>query len=208
MSERKERTITIRLTESDCKTLMIKCGEHGITINELFENFAGDLAGGRYTNGSDERRAASEWFDCCWFGMFPEKTLLNHLLNWDYDPEEYFELISELDTFVKETDYLNAHPEEKEPGDTERFAEIIASLRKEIQSMADGWSSAQNLNLPDEIRRIADWIDEKNQFINGSESLVTCREKLEDIDLTEALREVNYKSKENDMVECYTLSAG
>ena len=134
--------------------------------------------------------------------------MLNHLLNWDYDPEEYFELISELDTFVKETDYLNAHPEEKEPGDTERFAEIIASLRKEIQSMADGWSSAQNLNLPDEIRRIADWIDEKNQFINGSESLVTCREKLEDIDLTEALREVNYKSKENDMVECYTLSAG
>ena len=59
----------------------------------------------------------------------------------------------------------------------------------------------------EEIRKVADWIDEKNQFINGSESLVTCREKLEDIDLTEALREVNYKSKENDMVECYTLSA-
>ena len=60
----------------------------------------------------------------------------------------------------------------------------------------------------EEIRKVADWIDEKNQFINGFESLVTCREKLEDIDLTEALREVNYKSKENDMVECYTLSAG
>ena len=59
----------------------------------------------------------------------------------------------------------------------------------------------------EEIRKVADWIDEKNQFINGFESLVTCREKLEDIDLTEALREVNYKSKENDMVECYTLSA-
>jgi hypothetical protein len=81
---------------------MNKCGEHGITINELFENFAGDLVGGRYTNGSDERRAASDWFDRCWFGMFPQKTLLNHLLNWDYDPEEYFELISELDTLVKE----------------------------------------------------------------------------------------------------------
>ena len=60
----------------------------------------------------------------------------------------------------------------------------------------------------EEIRKVADWIDEKNQFINGFESLVTCREKLEDIDLTEALREVNYKSKENDIVECYTLSAG
>ena len=60
----------------------------------------------------------------------------------------------------------------------------------------------------EEIRKVADWIDEKNQFINGFESLVTCREKLEGIDLTEALREVNYKSKENDIVECYTLSAG
>ena len=60
----------------------------------------------------------------------------------------------------------------------------------------------------EEIRKVADWIDEKNQFINGFESLVTCREKLEDIDLTEVLRKVNYKSKENDMVECYTLSAG
>jgi len=60
----------------------------------------------------------------------------------------------------------------------------------------------------EEIRKVADWIDEKNQFINGFESLVTCREKLEDIDLTEALREVNYQYKENDMVECYTLSAG
>ena len=208
MSERKERAITIHLSDSDCKTLMNKCGEHGITINELFENFAGDLAGGRYTNGSDERRAASDWFDRCWFGMFPEKTLLNHLLNWDYDPEEYFELISELDTFVKETDYLNAHPEEKEPGDIERLTEIITSLGEEIQSMSDGWTPEENMDLSEEIQKVADWIDEKNRFVNGSESLVTCREKLEDIDLTEVLREVNYKSKENDMVECYTLSAG
>lgn len=208
MSERKERAITIHLSDSDCKTLMNKCGEHGITINELFENFAGDLAGGRYTNGSDERRAASDWFDRCWFGMFPEKTLLNHLLNWDYNPEEYFELISELDTFVKETDYLNAHPEEKEPGDIERLTEIITSLGEEIQSMSDGWTPEENMDLSEEIQKVTDWIDEKNRFVNGSESLVTCREKLEDIDLTEVLREVNYKSKENDMVECYTLSAG
>ena len=60
----------------------------------------------------------------------------------------------------------------------------------------------------EEIRKVADWIDEKNRFINGSESPDNSREQLEDIELTEALREVNYKSKENDMVECYTLSAG
>ena len=208
MSERKERAVTIRLTESDCKTLMIKCGEHGITINELFENFAGDLAGGRYTNGSDERRAASEWFDCCWFGMFPEKTLLNHLLNWDYDPEEYFELISELDTLVKETDYQNTYPEEKEPGDIERLTEIITSLGEEIQSMSDGWTPEENMDLSEEIQKVADWIDEKNRFVNGSESPDNCREKLKEIDLTELFQILNYTAKENDLEECYTLSAG
>ena len=34
-----------------------------------------------YSNGSDERDYADQWFERCWFGMFPEPTLLNHLLN-------------------------------------------------------------------------------------------------------------------------------
>ena len=39
MSDRKERAITVRLSDSDCKTLMNKCGENGITINELLHSF-------------------------------------------------------------------------------------------------------------------------------------------------------------------------
>ena len=207
MSERKERAITIRLSDSDCKTLMNKCGEHGITINELFENFAGDLAGGRYTNGSDERRAASDWFDRCWFGMFPEKTLLNHLIECGYDPEEYFEMIIQLDTAIKETDYLNKHPEEKEAGDAEFFSKMISDCREEIKSMTDGWKIEEDTDLSEEIRRVASWIDEKNRFINGVESPITCREELESIDLMEVLPELNSISKENDMEEYYTLSS-
>ena len=34
------RTITVSLSDADCKTLMYKCGEHGITINDLSETFA------------------------------------------------------------------------------------------------------------------------------------------------------------------------
>lgn len=77
----RERKITVKLSDADCDRLARKCGEHGLTIGELIENFVGDLVGGTYSNGSDERDYADQWFERCWFGMFPEPTLLNHLSN-------------------------------------------------------------------------------------------------------------------------------
>ena len=73
----RERKITVKLSDADCDRLARKCGEHGLTIGELIENFVGDLVGGTYSNGSDERDYADQWFERCWFGMFPEPTLLN-----------------------------------------------------------------------------------------------------------------------------------
>jgi len=67
----KERKITLKLSDADCDRLARKCGEHGLTIGELIENFVGDLVGGTYSNGSDERDYADQWFERCWFGMFP-----------------------------------------------------------------------------------------------------------------------------------------
>ena len=75
----RERKITVKLSDADCDRLARKCGEHGLTIGELIENFVGDLVGGTYSNGSDERDYADQWFERCWFGMFPEPTLLNWL---------------------------------------------------------------------------------------------------------------------------------
>lgn len=68
----RERKITVKLSDADCDRLARKCGEHGLTIGELIENFVGDLVGGTYSNGSDERDYADQWFERCWFGMFPE----------------------------------------------------------------------------------------------------------------------------------------
>lgn len=50
----RERKITVKLSAADCDRLAIKCGEHGLTIGELIENFVGDLVGGTYSNESDE----------------------------------------------------------------------------------------------------------------------------------------------------------
>ena len=51
----RERKITVKLSDADCDRLARKCGKHGLTIGELIENFVGDLVGGTYSNGSDER---------------------------------------------------------------------------------------------------------------------------------------------------------
>ena len=45
----------MKLSDADCDRLAGKCGEHGLTIGELIENFVGDLVGGTYSNGSDDR---------------------------------------------------------------------------------------------------------------------------------------------------------
>lgn len=68
----RERKITVKLSDADCDRLARKCGEHGLTISELIENFISDLVGGTYSNGSDERDCVQQWFDRCWFGMFPK----------------------------------------------------------------------------------------------------------------------------------------
>lgn len=86
----KERKITVRLSDADCDRLARKCGEYGLTIGELIENFVGDLVGGTYSNGSDERDYANKWFERCWFGMFPEETLLKFLLYTGYDVYDDF----------------------------------------------------------------------------------------------------------------------
>lgn len=50
----RERKITVKLSDADCDRLARKCGEHGLTIGELIENFVGDLVGGTYSNGSEK----------------------------------------------------------------------------------------------------------------------------------------------------------
>ena len=74
----KERNIVINLSDKDCERISRKAAAVGLTVSELLENFIGDLVTGTYSNGSDERAIANEWFERCWFGMFPEPTLLNH----------------------------------------------------------------------------------------------------------------------------------
>lgn len=115
----KERNITVKLSDADCDSLVRKCGECGLTVGELLENFIGDLIDGTCSNGSDERDLADQWFERCWFGMYTEQTLLNHLLDFGYDPEDYLELLDNIKTIkedIKITEKNIAEPSDEWKG--------------------------------------------------------------------------------------------
>lgn len=80
----KNRKISLELSDTDVRRICEKAGQAGLTVSELLQNFIGDLVGGTYSNGSDERDFAQQWFDRCGFGMMPDKTFLRYLLNVDF----------------------------------------------------------------------------------------------------------------------------
>ena len=76
-----ERNIILKLSDADVQRIWKKVGSVGLSISELLENFIGDLVDGTYSNGSDERELANQWFERCGFGMFPDKTFLRFLID-------------------------------------------------------------------------------------------------------------------------------
>ena len=49
----RERTISVKLSDADCKRVLAAAGQYGMTVGELLEKFIADLVDGTFTNGSD-----------------------------------------------------------------------------------------------------------------------------------------------------------
>ena len=127
----KPRAITINLSDADVKRLAEKSGEGGLTISELLENFIGDLVDGTYSNGSDERMYAEQWYQRCWFAMFSDDTFLKFLLLWG-DLDDYIDLMDELESNKKEMAEMTADAEEYSAEERDELQEYINELQKEI----------------------------------------------------------------------------
>ena len=133
----KPRTITVNLSDADVRRLAEKSGEGGLTISELLENFIGDLVDGTYSNGSDERMYAEQWYQRCWFAMFSDDTFLKFLLLWG-DLDDYIDLMDELQ---KEKDYYwNKFLErklQKESYVFEKEVENIMAWKSQLDTLLD-----------------------------------------------------------------------
>lgn len=161
----RERNITVKLSDADCERLVRKCGAHGLSVGALIEKFIGDLVCGTYSSGGDERMYAEQWFERCWFGMFPEKTLLNHLLCWGYDPEEYLDCLDNIETATKEKEYLAEHPEEADE-EAQYLDDDIEDWQEELRSMKKNWKPDGEPNMEEELELIKKWVKEREDLIN------------------------------------------
>lgn len=161
----KERILKLKLSDADCERISKQAGEYGLTVGQLIENFIGDLVNGTYSNGSDERDCATRWFERCWFGMFPEKTLLHHLLEWGYEPEEYLELLENIETAKKEMEYYKEHPEECDEEGISYIEDDIKDWENELNCMTEDWKPEKVLNMSEEIEIIRNWLKEYRELL-------------------------------------------
>lgn len=164
-----ERTIKVSLSDADCIRITNLCGEHGLTVGKLIKNFIGDLVDGTYSNGSDERMYAKQWFKRCYFGMFPEPTLLRHLLYNGYEPEDYMNYLGYIETAKEEIKYLEEHPEEAEDGEIENLNEEIEHWQEELEYMRDGWTEKDDHSMEEELLVIKSWLKDKWSLIEQSD---------------------------------------
>lgn len=158
----KERTITLKLSDADCERISKKVGKHGLTVGQLLENFIGDLVSGTYSNGSDERMYAEQWFERCWFGMFPEETLLKYLLDWDYDIDDFLTIYDELK-------HYESNPEEyaKEVEDAKKNGEEMLWFEQEYHDyIYEFLNNHKDADIQKEIELCRKWLSDFQSLKN------------------------------------------
>lgn len=178
----RSRTIEVKLSDADVKRISEKAAAHGLTVGELIENFIGDLVCGTYSNGSDERMYAEQWFERCWFGMFPDYTFLKYLIEqWGLDEViEAWEDIENSQETIADTEKSLASGEiQGMGGKTYTWKDITNSEGTPIYSSKEEWEQEERTAMQDEQEYIADrrttiddywneYVEMKKEYKNGT----------------------------------------
>lgn len=155
----RSRTIEVKLSDADVKRISEKAAAHGLTVGELIENFIGDLVCGTYSNGSDERMYAEQWFERCWFGMFPDLTFLRYLIEWgglDEVIEAWEDIENSQETIADTEKSLASGKIQGMGGKTYTWKDITNSEGTPIYSSKEEWEQEERTAMQDEQEYIAD----------------------------------------------------
>lgn len=104
----KPRKYMLKLSDADVERLAKRAGKYNMTASELLENFIGDLVGGTYSNGSDERDYADRWAERCWFSHENDKNLITFLCGgslW-HDIHELIERLENINDAKSDVEYV------------------------------------------------------------------------------------------------------
>lgn len=162
----KERTVTLKLSDADCMRIAIEAGKHGVTISRILENFIGDLVDGTYSNGDYEKELVERWMEGCLFGGPEKESLLKHLLDEGYNPQDYITVLSNIRMAKREKKYLMLHPEKEYEEEMGYTNQEIEELEDRLQEMVSGWKPENTLDMSQEMEMIKKWVRELKCLIN------------------------------------------
>ena len=147
---------SIRLPIDDWKSLMRKCGEYGISIEELFQSFIEDLVDGIYSNRSDVRMYAEQWLRSAYQ---PDNSLLSWLF-YDYigDVDGFVDLLENIDTGKRELIYYAEHPEEYNEEEIEFLQTDMLDWEDTLRECkADYLKYNPSADWDIEVKKVKDW---------------------------------------------------
>ena len=124
METLRERTIAVKLTDSECDDLAMAAGKEGKTISELVTEFIGDLINGTYTGGSDERLMIMEWWGRRII-FWDRESLLSYLLQHDEDVGQFLNAWEERERCKADPVEYAREVEDLGPGEKPWFDEAI-----------------------------------------------------------------------------------
>lgn len=154
------RIIRLELSDADVERIWKKAGSVNLTVSQLLESFIGDLVDGTYTNGSDERMYANQWFDRCGFGMFPDKTFLGYLIEYGC-LEDVLEKWEDIKTAKEELKYAEEHPMKFEADDIEGWKEDLeywqTSLDETFEEYKENARDEEVSTLEEEMKKVIEW---------------------------------------------------
>lgn len=169
ISKNQPRTLRLNLSEDDVKNLCEKAGSVGLTVAELIENFIGDLVYGTHSNGSDERMYANEWFDRCWFAMFPENTFLKYLIDWG-GIYEVIELWDDIKQAKKELADYEKNPEDFQVDDLSAIKEDIDYWQEELNEYFNSYQNEPGEKadsiLEAGMKKVLKWNEENRSLLS------------------------------------------
>ncbi len=167
----RERVIRLKLSDADVRRISEQAASVGLTVPQLLENFIGDLVGGTYSNGSDERLLANQWLERCGFAMYAEKSLLRYTL-----------LYRELDTLLRiwdEREKLRDEITGLAINSAGANQEEIIALKEELEFCDESLQelfiayrqySPQCDNIEKEMKAVLQWRDEYRKLLGENSS--------------------------------------
>ena len=173
MNKKKTRNVLLNLTDEQCEILTKICGENSLSVGKLISSFIEDLTAAAETKENDRAKYANQWLEKREFSKKAEDSLLRHLLKNSYDPQDYLNDIEYLESLTedKRSYAINNKDDENYIDIIKEYDDEIITCKNGIQVWEEGWKQKESADMKKEIRRLEEWVDEKNELLYSTDEV-------------------------------------